>query len=57
MELRRSSKFERSLGHSVLENVLKSCANELALLELGATPQLEFFKNRPRNSDLLVSTF
>jgi hypothetical protein len=30
MELRRSSKFERSLGHSFIENVLKSCAIELA---------------------------
>jgi hypothetical protein len=29
MELRRSYKFERSLGRSVIENVLKSCANEL----------------------------
>jgi hypothetical protein len=28
--LRRSSKFERSLGHSIIENVLKSYANELA---------------------------
>jgi hypothetical protein len=32
MELRHSSKFERSLGRSVIENVLKSCANELALV-------------------------
>jgi hypothetical protein len=29
-ELKCSSKFERSLGCSVIENVLKSCANELA---------------------------
>jgi hypothetical protein len=50
MELRHSSsKFERSLGHPVIENVLKSCANKLALLELRATPQLKFFfKNRPQ---------
>jgi hypothetical protein len=30
MELRRSSKFERSQDGSVIETVLKSCANELA---------------------------
>jgi hypothetical protein len=29
MELRCSSKFERSLGRSVIENALKSCANKL----------------------------
>jgi hypothetical protein len=43
MELRRSSKFERSLGHSVIENVLKYCTNKLAKVELGVTPQLKFF--------------
>jgi hypothetical protein len=30
MELMRSSKFERILGHSVIEKFLKYCANELA---------------------------
>jgi hypothetical protein len=30
MERRRSSKFERSLGRSVIENILKSCENKLA---------------------------
>jgi hypothetical protein len=30
MVLRRSSKFKRSLGRSVIENVLKSCADQLA---------------------------
>jgi hypothetical protein len=50
MELRCRSKFERSLGHSVVENVLKSCANKLALLKLRATPQLKFLKNRPQSS-------
>jgi hypothetical protein len=30
MKLRRSSKFEHSLGRSVIENVLKSWANKLA---------------------------
>jgi hypothetical protein len=30
MELMHSSKFKRSLGRSVIENVLKSCTNELA---------------------------
>jgi hypothetical protein len=44
MELRHSSKFKHSLGHSFIENVLKSCANELAELELRATPQLKFFE-------------
>jgi hypothetical protein len=29
-ELRRSSKLEHSMGHYVIENVLKSCTNELA---------------------------
>jgi hypothetical protein len=43
MELRRSSKFENSLGCSIVKNVLKSCANEIAWLELRATPKLKFF--------------
>jgi hypothetical protein len=30
IELKRSSKFERSLGYSVIENALKSCAIKLA---------------------------
>jgi hypothetical protein len=30
IKLRPSSKFERSLGRTALENVLKSCANKLA---------------------------
>jgi hypothetical protein len=30
LELRRSSKFKRSVGRSIIENVLKLCANELA---------------------------
>jgi hypothetical protein len=46
MELRRGSKFECSLGHSVIENVLKSCSNKLAQLKLRAMPQLKFSKNR-----------
>jgi hypothetical protein len=40
MELRHSS----GLGCSVIENVSTSSANELALLELRAMPQLKFFK-------------
>jgi hypothetical protein len=44
MELRHSSKFERSLVRSVIENVLKSCANELAKLELRATPHRHFLR-------------
>jgi hypothetical protein len=43
MDLRPGSKFECSLGGSIIENVLKSCANELAWQELRATPQLKFF--------------
>jgi hypothetical protein len=49
MELRRTSKFERSLGHSVIENVFKSCANELAYLGRTwscASTQV-FFKTQP----------
>jgi hypothetical protein len=41
--LRHSTKLKRSLGRSVIENVLKSCANKLAELELRASPQLKFF--------------
>jgi hypothetical protein len=42
-ELRRGSKLERSLGCSIIENVLKSFANELAWLELRAMPRHKFF--------------
>jgi hypothetical protein len=51
MELRRSSKFGRSPGCSVTENVLKYCANALAELELRATLQLDFSKRRPQILD------
>jgi hypothetical protein len=54
MELRHSSKFERSLSRSVIENVLKSCANKLAYLKLRATPQLKFFKSRPLDALLVL---
>jgi hypothetical protein len=52
IELRRSSKFERSLGRSVIENVLKLCANNLALLEFGVTPKLKFFKELASDAEV-----
>jgi hypothetical protein len=42
MELRRSSKFELSLGRSVIENVFKILRKQASLA--GATPQLKFLR-------------